>query len=730
MSELPSPTPPPEAPPKAGGGLGTFLGVFTPTMLTILGVIMYLRAGWVVGNAGVGLAVLIVALSCSITFITSLSVSSMATNMRVGVGGAYFIISRSLGLEIGGAIGLPLFLSQAISVTLYCYGLAEAFRILWPGVPIMPTAGVLVLAVSAMAARSTVFALKAQIPILVLVALSIGSLFAGGSWSGGSVPLVGEFPDASFWEVFAVFFPAVTGILAGVSMSGDLKDPARSLPLGTLLAVAAGSAIYLALPVVLGNSADLDALRTDSLVWTKVAAVPFLVLPGLFGAILSSAIGSILGAPRTLQALAEDRLVHGAMREVDEKTGEPTKALYLSAAVAFVAVFLGDLNAVATVVSMFFLTTYGVVNVVCGLEGLIGSPHFRPRFRVHWAVPLLGALGCFQVMMLINGPAAVAAIVIELGVWVYLSRRAMKATWGDMRGGIVMSVAIAALTRNRHREEDARNWRPHILVFTSDVKRNAGLIRLANGFGLERGLLTVATLVKGNLDDIRHSNSLAAEADAYLSEQGITAFCEVDVVPDLESGMVTVAQANGIAGLASNTVMLGWPDRDQFFLPALRVMRRLDHLGKCLLIARLLPRPLPKDRRMLIWWSGKQDNGDLMLLLAHLLRQNREWRSATVTLRSIVDAEDKVAAQRRALQHLINESRIDARAEVIVRGPEDNIPDLLTENSQDAELVFLGLAVPEPGEEEAVAERVRQLVEGLPSTILVRNSGPFRGQLL
>jgi len=235
-------------------------------MLTILGVIMYLRAGWVVGNAGIGLAMVIVAVSCGITFITSLSVSSMATNMRVGVGGAYFIISRSLGLEIGGAIGLPLFLSQAISVTLYCYGLAESFRILWPDIPIMPTAGVLVLAVSALAARSTMFALKAQIPILVLVALSIVSLFAGGDWSGGEVPLVGEFPDASFWEVFAVFFPAVTGILAGVSMSGDLKDPARSLPLGTMLAVAVGSVVYLTLPVVLGNSAGVEALRTDSLV--------------------------------------------------------------------------------------------------------------------------------------------------------------------------------------------------------------------------------------------------------------------------------------------------------------------------------------------------------------------------------------------------------------------------------------------------------------------------------
>jgi hypothetical protein len=332
-------------------------------------------------------------------------------------------------------------------------------------------------------------------------------------------------------------------------------------------------------------------------------------------------------------------------------------------------------------------------------------------------------------MMLINSMAAIAAIAVEVVVWLYLSRKALEATWGDMRGGLLMTLAVTALVKNRNREEEARNWRPHVLVFTADVERNEALVRFAESLGLGRSVLTVATLLQGTLDEQPQSEQLAREADAFLSSRGITAFCEVDVVPDLESGMVTVAQANGIAGLSSNTVMLGWPDRARFLLPAMRVMRRLDHLGKCLIIARLLPIPAG-PRRLLLWWSGREDNGDLMVLIAHLLTQNPRWRGAEITLCSIVGDEERAGVQRRAVKQLIHDSRIRAEAQVIVRAEDQTVKQIIHEHSQGASLVFMGLAVPKPGEEEAVAARVQALVEGLPSTILVRNAGPFRGQLI
>ncbi|HMB70828.1 MAG TPA: hypothetical protein VKU85_16045, partial [bacterium] len=361
--------------------IGTFLGVFTPTVLTILGVIMYLRLGWVVGNVGLGSTILIVVLANAITLITTLSFSAIATNARVGVGGAYYMISRSLGLEFGGAIGLPLFLSQACSVTLYAFGLAESLRIVWPGVPVQVVASVVVVGAGLLAYRGAAIALRAQIPLMGLIAVSLialgfgalretptgeapapapeealagNEISTGGGAEAEAPPAEAEAappedaasgaadtpdglddatpapvdpeptaaspavepgasgsraPPPGFWVVFAVFFPAVTGIMAGLGLSGDLKDPMRSIPRGAIGAALVGFAIYLVVPVLLARGASADLLRSDPLVWTKIApGGAWLILPGLFGAILSSAIGSVLTAPRTIQALAVDRI--------------------------------------------------------------------------------------------------------------------------------------------------------------------------------------------------------------------------------------------------------------------------------------------------------------------------------------------------------------------------------------------------------------------------------------
>ncbi len=229
-----------------GKKLGAFLGVFTPTMLTVLGVIMYLRLGWLVGHLGIERIILIAVIANTITLITTLSFSSVATNIHVGGGGAYYIISRSLGLEIGGAIGLPLFLSQAFSVTLYAFGLAEALQFVLPQIPLQTSAFIIVVVVAVLAFLGAKLALKIQIPLMMLigtslVALTIGaaSKFTGSVFT--QIPVSGE---VNFWVGFAVFFPAVTGVMAGLGLSGDLKDPGKSIPRGSIIAVLIGFIVY------------------------------------------------------------------------------------------------------------------------------------------------------------------------------------------------------------------------------------------------------------------------------------------------------------------------------------------------------------------------------------------------------------------------------------------------------------------------------------------------------
>jgi hypothetical protein len=343
----------------------------------------------------------------------------------------------------------------------------------------------------------------------------------------------------------------------------------------------------------------------------------------------------------------------------------------------------------------------------------------------------MAALGCFAVMVLINPIASILAIAAEVAVWFYLSRRSMRATWGDMRGGVLMSMARWALLAKRNREEHQRNWRPQVLVYTDDVEKDLPLIKLASGLSLRRGVVTVARIVEGDLDEVEVDlEKEAAHASTFLDDNGVTAFCEVNVVDKLETGFVVVAQANGIAGLHSNTAVFGWPVRQEAKEMELRVLRKLDHVGKSVVLARLLPDKLPKKRRLIVWWAGKQDNGDLMLLLAHVLVQNQSWRDTELMVKSVVFSEADREAQRQSLIKLCTETRIEARAEIIVKKPEETVKDIIQEHSRDATLVMLGLRVPEKGGEAAAAEHIDGLLHGLPNALLVRNSGAFRGALL
>jgi amino acid transporter len=741
-----------EAPPTAPvqpQRFGAFLGVFTPTVLTILGVIMYLRLGWVVGNAGLLGALVIIGVANLITLLTTLSMSTLATNMRVGVGGAYFLISRSFGLEVGGAIGIPLYVSQVLSVTLYAFGLAESLGILaraagfaWTDGVIQGVAALIVILVSLVASRSTELTLKLQLPIMVLIGASIVALLLGVEWGASHVPLVGSFERASPMLTFAVFFPAVTGILTGLSLSGDLEDPSVAIPRGGLAAVAVGALVYLTLPFALAHGASVEALQSDDLLWTSVAlGGSWLVMPGMWGAILSSAFGAILSAPRTLQALATDRLAPPRFGETDE-SGAPVLGLYLSGGLALLAVGLGSLDAVATVVTMFFLTTYGALNAVAALEALIGDPSFRPRISMPWWAAFLGAAGCFGAMFAISAPAAIAAMAVEVAIFAILSRRSLEATWGDARGGLFLSASRALLMRLRDVRLDPRNWRPHLIVLTEDLTRDIPLVELADDLGQHRGIVTVCQLVSGDESMHSHAEDIGAQNKALLKARGIwDVFSEVDIVADYESGAVTVAQANGIAGLHSNTVCVGYhpnqgegPER---LARSLVLARRVARLGKCTLIvvpseeskAKAKPGAKPKRPTLMIWWAGRQNNGDLMLLIAHLLSGADRWRNARIVLKSVVaDTED--AERRRAdFAKMIPEIRMDVRVDIVLRGDGD-IREVIHSHSAPADLVFLGLGLPEAGEERKYADRLDLLLSGLPDAVLVRNAGEFSGRLV
>ncbi|MCK5170822.1 MAG: amino acid permease, partial [Bacteroidales bacterium] len=285
---------------------------------------MYLRFGWVVGNVGLVGTLIIVTLSTFITFLTALSIAAIATNAPVKTGGAYYMISRSLGIEIGGAVGVPLYLAQAFSVALYIIGFSESLTIIFPSLNIKLVGIITTLILGTLSLFSTKAAIRLQFFILGVIILSLLSLFLGGPltepqseiWS-----ISGE-NRSEFWIVFAVFFPAVTGIMAGVNMSGDLKDPSKSIPRGTFLAVGVGYLVYMTVPIILAFWVDSSTLVKDPLIMHKIAFWGGAILLGVWGATLSSAVGSLMGAPRVLQALTKDQVLPRQLSFLGKSSGD------------------------------------------------------------------------------------------------------------------------------------------------------------------------------------------------------------------------------------------------------------------------------------------------------------------------------------------------------------------------------------------------------------------------
>ncbi len=724
---------------------GTFLGVYTPSVLTILGLVMYLRFGWVLGNVGLGFTLLIVLLASSITFITALSASAIATNMHVGVGGEYYMISRSLGLELGGAIGIPLYLCRTLSITFYSFGLAEAVMMFWPAsLGVLPAhmiqliAAIIIITITILSSKSAGLVLKLQIPIMIAVGISILALLIGvfsGNFHSPEMTTTFRTAPKGFWYVFAVFFPAVTGFTAGIGMSGDLKDPQKSIPKGTLLAVLTGMFIYLFIPFVLAITTKMspEGLANAGVeTWSKIAIFgSLLVIPGIFGAILSSAFGSVLGGPRVLQSLAQDRLAPSFLAKLS-KTGQPTISTWISGLIALVAVSLGDLNTVAEFVTILFLTLYVMINFSAAIESLTGDTSYRPKIKVPWFISLLGLFGAIAVMFLISPMACILAIAFEIILFWILRKRSMRKEWGDVRAGFWGTLARFALLKLKKHANDPRNWRPNILVFAGDLQKRFPLVQLANFLNQRRGILTICNMIIGDIkkDDIDLKKEVK-KMDKVLDLAGIQAFNEVNVVSDFEAGTINITQANGIAGLHSNTIMFGWSDKRKRLISMLKTIRIISGLQKSSLLVRInvLPEISGRDR-MDIWWRGKHSNGDLMLLLAHLLSLNDEWKNAKIIIHTIILREEDREFMLKNVNEMIKEVRIKAEPRIIIKPNDKSVTEVIHENSRNANLVFMGLKLPQDGEEKDYVDRLEELSGELKTTIFVRNAEEFAGEMI
>ncbi len=747
---------------KGGGGgdaqarFGMWGGVFTPCVLTILGVIMFMRAGFVVGHSGLYLALAILVIAKAITTLTSFSLSAIATNTKLKGGGVYYMISRVLGPDFGGAIGITLYVAQAVAVAFYAIGFTEALMdTITPllsqisigevsaaeaartfKVPqILATATVA--GTFALTFRGADIAIKVQYFVLGILILSVASFLLGGALRFDPELLAHNsgpnFSDGiSFWLAFAIFFPATTGIAAGANMSGDLKDPAKSLPTGTLLAVGFTAVIYVAQIVLTAGAMPTDQLKGNAFLALQVMSVfgPLVVL-GVFAATLSSALGSFLGAPRILQAMGKDRLLQVLtfFGKGSGPTNEPRRATILTLIIAVAVIWAGDLNAVAEVISMFFLIAYGMINLSAFVESKSANPTFRPTFKYfHWSLALAGAIGCGVAMIKINETYALVAMAIAAIVYFYLRKKDIQTSWGDAKRGYIFQSTRANLMYLEQNPTHPKNWRPILVGLTDDPMRDRQMIRVGAWLESQRGLYTVTHIATRSEEDrsdlLRTARHAREDLRRQLEADEITAFHEVVCVDEFHEGLFVFLQSYSIGGLRPNSLLLTLPpraeeQRREQFLGCIDVISDFDLNLSILKPGDISPRK--KVRTIDMWWRGYQ-NGSLMALLAYLMTLDDAWSGARIRIMRIVrsDREEQDAIEE--LGELVQNARMNARVQVI---RSDRSPlELIAERSgPKADLVLLGMVASSGEDFRKYLEVMDPVLERLPTTVLVASNG-------
>ncbi len=734
---------------------GTLGGVFTPSILTILGVIMFMRAGFVTGQAGIIGALAILLLSKSITLFTGFSISAIATNTEVKSGGAYFLISRSLGPEFGGAIGLALYLAQALSVPFYILGLTEAMTKSLPFMSMemlsqpIPVLGswfavvnlIVLVGLFVVTYIGADWAIRAQYAIMAVLGLSILTFMIGAAFQFDSSVLASNMAadysaGNSFWRMFAIYFPAATGIMAGVNMSGNLKNPTRSIPIGTLLAVFCGFVVY-ALQIVLVGGAisreQLIAQPYESLLHISLFGLGFMVAAGVICATLSSALGSFLGAPRILQALAQDNILKPLMPLAHlTSKGEPRRALIVTFIISVGVIYYaregstgGALNAIAGIITMLFLCTYGITNLAAFVESFGKNPSFRPRFKLfHWSIAFLGALGCIFAAFLIDALFALIAIMIIALLFMYVRKFILSASFGDARRGFFYSRVRDNLIKLSGMPSHAKNWRPTALVLSGNPESREALVKYASWLGSGRGIVSLYSMIIGDFEE-----NAAARADMlerlqiFIKKNQLAAFPDVLVTPDFDQGLHHLLQCTSLQPVKPNLLIRGWAGDAQRAEASVRAMRTANFLGMSQVVIKgtQMPAVKPRNRRIDIWWRGRE-NGSLMVLLAYLMSLNSEWSGCRIRILRVVREEHYYQRAHDALQKIMDAARMsDAEVNVIVS--DQSFDTILQSHSNDATVVFMGFAVPELRMAEQFHRQLAQLLESLPTVLLIHSTG-------
>jgi len=670
---------------------------------------MFLRLPWTVGQAGILLTVVIIIMSNVVTTITALSMSAICTNGEVRAGGAYYLISRSLGHRIGGPIGILFSTGQAVAVALYVIGFCETVVLLAPSTLTgdelndIRVFGLMIVSILlVMAYIGTGWVIKLQIFLLGLLVCSIISVILGafvtptdesagfvGINSGAASENVGpEYREGyDFFAVFAVFFPAVTGIMAGANISGDLQNPSENIPAGTLWAILISTIVYIFMAIIIGavvereDEGSENGLYGDPLIMVTVA-VPYiggpLVLAGIFAATFSSGLASLVGAPRILMSVAQDDLIpaikpFAVVRESDKS---PIRGYFLTYFVSGCCILIGSLNAIAPLISMFFMITYGLINLSTFALELSKSPSWRPKFTYYnkW-VSLFGFFMCLVIMFLTSYLIALAAIILTAALYFYIDYRDPPVNWGSARQARQFYSVEKSMMNMRNYVKHVKTFRPHSLVMTGEPQDRLHLARFIASMRKGYGITVYGNVVTGGYEetvkDFRHRKlDHGYFVDESVSNLKVRGFLSSVIAPNLRDGQQSLLCCSGLGVMRPNTLMLGFKKDWQEVLEQMKtkeeksadtserknasnevsdyisMIRDGFKMGMGVMVSRNLEKidwdiaPDAQSKKTIdVYWLV--DDGGLTLLIPYILTLHSYWKHHTLRLMLIGDPASK-----------------------------------------------------------------------------------------
>ena len=689
--------------------------VYFTAISTILGAILFLRFGVAVGTVGVAGVLLLILIGHMVTLPTAMAISEIATNQKVEGGGEYYMISRSFGLNIGATIGISLYLSQAISVAFYIIAFTEAFTPLLHFIQVhydlfIPRQAISIPALLILGLliwrKGASLGIKMLYVVVTILLLALTAFFLGHPVSdvASAKDVVEPLRNTDqLFLILAIIFPAFTGMDAGVGLSGDLKSPQKSIPRGTLWATLSGMIIYVFVVFKLNASATPQELMSQPLIMSKIALYGWIIIPlGLAAATLSSAIGSFLVAPRTLQAIAVDKSfpsekINMLLGKGKGKTNEPQSATFFTLLLALVFVTLGSVDAVAKIISMFFMITYASMNLISFLNHFGSDPSYRPTFQSKWYFSLAGFIFATVLMFLMNPFYAFISVVA-----IFMLYFLMKRMHQDRRGlenifhGVMFQISRKLIVYLQSGTLKERTWRPSAICISSDTFERDKIFDLLNWISYSHGFGTYMHFIQGYYSRETHKEAKKI-MDRLITKANKTAgnmIVDTIISPSYTSAIAQIIQTPGISGVENNIVIFEYDKHQPDQLPQIIENLRMVQAGDfdiCILGSSM--RNIKYDNGIHIWIRDlNRDNERLMILLSYVILGHPAWKNASISLFTL-SPKNKMEETRNNIARFVLGGRLPVSRKnitVIEQDPEVNFRTLLAQHSSEAALTIVG----------------------------------------